>query len=72
MIAALLAFQKNEFLFCSIFDNFQYLYFMTSSGRMTDELERLLKEAAMAQFTYYPGICKEGLRRNMKIPSQDN
>jgi hypothetical protein len=37
---------------------------------MTDELERLLKEAVMAQLKYYPGICEEGLRRNMKIPSQ--
>lgn len=32
----------------SMFNNYQYLDFITSSGRMTDDLERLLKEATMA------------------------
>jgi len=30
------------------------------------------KEAAMAYFTYYPGIFLEGLRKSTKTPSQDS
>jgi hypothetical protein len=31
---------------------------------MTDEMERILKEVAMAKLKYYPGICLEGTEEN--------
>jgi hypothetical protein len=39
-----------------------------SSNSITDEIERILKEVAMAKFKYYPGICLEGLRRTPPKP----
>jgi hypothetical protein len=33
---------------------------------MTDDLERICKEAVVAQFRYYPDICLEGLRKTMR------
>jgi hypothetical protein len=33
---------------------------------MTDELERIWREAVMAYSRYYPSICLEGLRETTK------
>jgi hypothetical protein len=36
--------------------------FTASNGRMTDELERIWKEAIIC-LRYYPGICLERLKK---------
>jgi hypothetical protein len=35
---------------------------------LTDELEKIWKEASMAQSRSYPGICLEGLSKDTKDP----
>jgi hypothetical protein len=37
---------------------------------MTDSLEMIWKEAAMAYWDYCPRICREGLRKTTKILSE--
>jgi hypothetical protein len=37
---------------------------------MSDDLERIWKEAAMAYSKYYPGICLDGLRKTTENLSQ--
>lgn len=39
---------------------------------MTNELERLWKEAVGPDVKYYPGICLEEQRKSTENPSQDN
>jgi hypothetical protein len=42
--------------------------YIASNERMivNNELERMWKEAVVAQLRYYPGICLEGLRKTTK------
>jgi hypothetical protein len=39
---------------------------------MCGELERMWKEAVVAQLRYYPGNCLEGLRKTTNDLSQDS
>jgi hypothetical protein len=36
---------------------------IVSNGEVSGELESIWDEAVMAQSTYYPGICLEGMRK---------
>jgi hypothetical protein len=45
----------------------QYLHYIASKGRITDELERIWKEVVvMASVRYYPNICLKVLRKAIK------
>jgi hypothetical protein len=39
---------------------------------MNNELEKIRKEAVVAQFRYYPSICMDALRKTTKDLSQES
>jgi hypothetical protein len=48
------------------YDAISRLDYVARSGRIMDELERILKEAAVASSRYYPRTCLKGLRKTKK------
>jgi hypothetical protein len=45
---------------------------MASNSKIIDESERILKEAAILLWRYYPSICLQGVRKAMKNTSEYN